>query len=65
MPGTEGRPGDRHKRNPIGYRPPLDIWPLLDARMQETGRGASAVITEALRQYLGTADPDIGRTPPQ
>jgi hypothetical protein len=53
VPGTDSRTGDRHKRKPIAYRPPLDIRPLLDARVEQTGRGASAIITEALRAYLG------------
>ena len=55
MPGTDARPGDRHKRKPIGYRPPADVWPLIDARTEETGQGASAIITEALRRFFAVA----------
>lgn len=41
-----------HKHPPVAYRPPLDVRPLLEARMEATGLGPSAIITEALRKYL-------------
>jgi predicted GIY-YIG superfamily endonuclease len=41
-----------HQHPPVAYRVPADIRPLLEDRMAQTGRGASAVITEALREYL-------------
>lgn len=56
MASADARPGDRHLRKPIGYRVPADLWPLLDARKEETGQGPSAVITEALREYLARLD---------
>jgi hypothetical protein len=52
MASADSRPGDRHKHDPIAYRPPADVRPLLAARMEQTGRGASSIITEALREYL-------------
>lgn len=52
MPSTDSRPGDRHRHPAIGYRPPEEIRPLLEAHMEQTGRGASAVITQALREYF-------------
>lgn len=52
MASPDTRPGDRHTRKPVAYRPPLDVRPALEARMEATGLKASAIITEALRAYL-------------
>lgn len=65
MPGTSDRPGDRHKRDPIGYRPPADVWPFLDAYKEATGLGASAVISRALREFFAkpASAPEAGESP--
>lgn len=49
---SDARSADRHKHPPLRYRPPADVRPALEARMQETGLGASAILSEALRAYL-------------
>lgn len=64
MASADSRRGDRHAHSPVAYRVPADIRPLLEARMEETGRGASTVITEALRQFLGSAVAAVDRTIP-
>lgn len=45
-----------HKYKPVAYRVPADVRPLLQARMEATGRKESAIITEALRRYLAGPD---------
>lgn len=52
-----------HKHPPIGYRPPRDIRPLLDARMKETGLGPSAILTQALREYFAGHGHDAAAPP--
>jgi predicted DNA-binding protein len=64
MTSPGNRPGDRHTHPPVAYRVPADLRPLLQARMKQTGRGASAIITEALRRHLTTAASDPGEPPP-
>jgi hypothetical protein len=59
MASTDKRSGDRHVHHPLAYRPPADVRPLLEERMEQTGRGASAIISEALRRYLSAPE-----TPP-
>jgi hypothetical protein len=63
MASPGNRSGDRHARPAIGYRPPADVRPLLEDRMEQTGRGASAIISAALRQYLSAPEPPVPADP--
>lgn len=56
MASADARPGDRHAHPPIAYRPPVDVRAPLVARAEQDGRAVSAIITEALREYLGKLD---------
>ena len=47
-----------HKYPAIGYRPPQGVREPLLARAEQEGRGVSAIITDALREYLRTEDED-------
>jgi hypothetical protein len=60
MASADSRSGDRHAHPPVAYRVPAEIREPFFAVMERTGRGPSAVITEALREYLGKAHPDSG-----
>lgn len=60
MASADSRPGDRHKHNPIAYRPPEAVREPLTALAEATDTPVSAIITKALRRYLREA---AGETP--
>jgi predicted DNA-binding protein len=63
MASTDKRRGDRHVHHPLAYRVPADVRPRLEARMEQTGRGASAIISEALRRYLSDPEAPVPANP--
>lgn len=42
----------------FSFRPPEDLWEALNARVQSTGLGRSALVVEALRLFLDQPEPD-------
>jgi len=43
-----------HKYPPIAYRPPVEVRDRLRAFAGQSGKPVSAIITEAVREYLAS-----------
>lgn len=43
--------GDRHKRNPISFRPAADLYDWLERHAEQTAKPVRRILAEALAEY--------------
>jgi hypothetical protein len=51
---------DRHKQNPISFRPPGADRDWLEQHAEKTGKPVRRILAEALAEYRDKHDPDKG-----
>jgi hypothetical protein len=52
------RPGDRHKRGPIAFRPPADDGEWLEQHAREIGKPVNRLLSELLAAYRSEVEGD-------